>query len=82
MSTPISRPLSCPGFAIILDAHGFSTDEPEELSHLAADLATRHTTHPIFDAMASHLSWCEHCSGISDPVVAKKVKNPRFGRVA
>jgi hypothetical protein len=80
--TPISRPLSCPGFNIILGSHGFTSDHPEELANLAAELATRHTTHPIFEAMASHLSWCDHCSGISDPVVAKKVKNPRFGRVA
>lgn len=78
----ISRPLTCPGFAIILDAHGYSTDEPGELATLAAELAANHTTHPVFEAMASHLSWCDHCSGISDPVVSVRVKSPRFGRVA
>lgn len=80
--SPISRPLSCPGFAIILDSHGFSKDDPAELANLAAELATRHTTHPVFEAMASHLSWCDHCSGISDPEVGRRVAAPRFGRIA
>ncbi|MGH9088820.1 MAG: hypothetical protein ACRDYZ_12055 [Acidimicrobiales bacterium] len=77
-----SRPLTCPGFRIILDSYGFSADHPDELANLAAELATRHTTHPVFEAMASHLSWCDHCMGINDPEVAKKVACPRFGKIA
>lgn len=77
-----SRPLTCPGFRIILDGHGFSADDPDELAQLAAELAEAHASHPVFHAMASHLSWCDHCSGISDPVVSQRVKAPRARRVA
>lgn len=78
----MSRPLSCPGFAATLDIFGFSTDQPEELANLAAELATQHTSHPVFEAMAIHLEQCDHCEGISEPEQATKVTKPRFGRVA
>lgn len=81
-TTPISRPLSCPGFAATLDMFGYSADEPDELFNLVAELATQHTTHPVFDAIGIHLAQCKHCEGISDATQAVKVANPRFGRVA
>lgn len=77
-----SRPLTCRGFAATLDMFGFSTDEPEELAELAAELATERNTHPVFEAMVIHINQCDHCLGISDPAVSARVKNPRFGRVA
>ena len=82
MSSTPSRPLSCPGFAATLAIFGFSSDDPGELSNLAAELATARTSHPVFEAMSIHLSQCDHCSGISDPEVARRVANPRFTRVA
>lgn len=82
MVKPISRPLSCPGFAATLDMFGYSVDESAELSNLAAELATQHTSHPVFEAMVIHLQQCDHCSGISEPDIAVKVAKPRFGRVA
>ena len=61
---------------------GFSADDPGELANLAAELATEHTGHPVFEAMVLHINQCDHCLGISDPVVSKRIKNPRFSRVA
>lgn len=78
----MSRPLTCPGFAATLDMFGFSADQPEELANLAAELATQHTSHPVFEAMVIHLQQCDHCSGISDPVIARRIEAPRYGRVA
>lgn len=77
-----SRPLTCKGFAATLDMFGFSTDEPEELAALAAELATERATHPVFEAMVLHINQCDHCLGISDPVVSRRVLAPRGGRVA
>lgn len=82
MSSKPSRPLSCPGFAGTLNMFGFSSEDPNELAELAAELATHRATHPVFEAMVIHLSQCDHCAGISDPEVAVRVAKPRFGRVA
>jgi len=77
----MSRPLTCRGFAATLDMFGFDTNHPDELANLAAELATNGTRHPVFEAMVIHIQQCDHCSGINDPVVARRVECPRFGRV-
>jgi hypothetical protein len=78
----VSRPLTCRGFAATLDIFGFSADDPDELAHLAAELAHDGTTHPVFEAMLIHINQCDHCVGISDPQVSRTVAKPRFRRIA
>lgn len=81
MSKP-SRPLGCSGFAATLDTFGYSITDEDELFRLAAEGASGGTRHPVFDLMQIHVSQCPNCVGFSDPTPARRVVNPRPGRVA